>query len=143
MGDDHKRCDRIYADLENVAAKKVNDEAIRKFGEFRNEMEKHFHAEENILFPALEGKTGMVQGPTSVMRMEHQQMRNLFQSMENRLKNGDRNGFLGDSETLHYLMQQHNAKEENMLYPMTDQQLGEISSDLVEKMKEWIEGAHD
>jgi len=35
----------------------------------------------------------------------------------------DKDAYLGLSETLNMLMQQHNMKEENMLYPMSDQVL--------------------
>jgi iron-sulfur cluster repair protein YtfE (RIC family) len=34
------------------------------------------------------------------------------------------------------LMQQHNAKEEQILYPMSDQVLGDKASDIVNKMSQ-------
>jgi iron-sulfur cluster repair protein YtfE (RIC family) len=44
-------------------------------------------------------------------------------------------GFLGLSETLNMLMQQHNLKEENMLYPMSDRVLGSVSDNLIHDME--------
>ena len=35
----------------------------------------HFCAEEQVLFPAFEEQTGMLTGPTQVMRSEHMQLR--------------------------------------------------------------------
>ena len=48
---------------------------------------------------------------------------------------GNQNGFLGLSETLNMLMQQHNLKEENMLYPMSDQVLGDEGASLIREME--------
>jgi len=42
--------------------------------------------------------------------------------------------FAGHAETLHILMQQHNMKEEQVLYPMTDRLLGGQAADLVAQM---------
>jgi hemerythrin-like domain-containing protein len=66
----------------------------------------------------------MSSGPTQVMRMEHEQMRDLMQEMANAVAAGNQDSYLGLSETLNMLMQQHNLKEENMLYPMSDRVLG-------------------
>jgi hypothetical protein len=45
---------------------------------FDRTMRHHFAMEEEVLFPAFERTTGMVRGPTMVMRMEHTQMRALL-----------------------------------------------------------------
>ena len=54
-------------------------------------------------------------GPTRMMRMEHEQMRQLFSELAEALENRDKDGYLGLSETLMILMQQHNMKEEQVL----------------------------
>ena len=54
----------------------------------------------------------MTEGPTQVMRMEHQQMRALVQDLDNALTAKDKDNYLGLSETLMVMMQQHNMKEE-------------------------------
>ncbi len=77
----------------------------------------------------------MSMGPTQMMRMEHAQMRQLFDDMRQALERQDRNDYLGASETLLILMQQHNLKEEQMLYPMSEQTLGEDSAAVLEKMQ--------
>jgi len=50
--------------------------------------------------------------------MEHQQMRALVQELDNALAAKVKDEYLGLSETLMVMMQQHNMKEEMMLYPM-------------------------
>jgi hemerythrin-like domain-containing protein len=90
--------------------------------------------EEGVLFPAFESCTGMSGGPTEVMRMEHAQMRDLLQAMANAIAAGNQNRYLGLSETLNMLMQQHNLKEENMLYPMSDRVLGAERDSVIREM---------
>jgi len=63
-------------------------------------------------------------GPTQMMRSEHSQMRQLFDDMAQALEQKNKDQYLGTAETLMMLMQQHNMKEEQMLYPMTEQVLG-------------------
>jgi iron-sulfur cluster repair protein YtfE (RIC family) len=47
------------------------------FLSFKSELERHIIWEEDILFPVFEKKTGIKDGgPTSVMRMEHIQIKN-------------------------------------------------------------------
>lgn len=125
---EHQHCDGLFADAETAAAN--NDLAAAKagFAAFHEEMEQHLGKEENILFPAFEQATGSSRGPTSVMRMEHEQMRELFAEMKAALDAGDTGTYAGLSETLLILMQQHNMKEEQMLYPMADRALGEPGS---------------
>jgi DUF438 domain-containing protein len=66
----------------------------------------------------------MTSGPTEVMRGEHRQMRDLLAQMRASLANRDSDDFGGNAETLLIMMQQHNMKEENILYPMCDNALG-------------------
>jgi len=95
----------------------------------------HFAMEEEVLFPAFDDRTGMAMGPTATMRMEHRQMTDLVSQMTDAVQQHDKNGFLGLSETLLMIMQQHNMKEEQMLYRMADQVLGSESDSIVGNMK--------
>ncbi len=134
MTRDHRRCDEIYADLENTAE---NDPqaAIQLCQRFLLGMEHHFNMEEKVLFPAFENKTGMRQGPTMVMRMEHEQMRNLMGQMQQSAENNDIEGLLKAGGTLLFLMQQHNVKEEQMLYPMAQTHLMAEGGELILSMQ--------
>jgi hemerythrin-like domain-containing protein len=98
-------------------------------------MRRHFAREEQVLFPAFEAATGMTSGPTAVMRMEHRQIEQLMASLQAALDRRDREEYLGVSETLLMLMQQHNAKEENILYPMADRSLAAAGDRVLERMR--------
>lgn len=119
----HKHCDDLFADAEAAVGKHRWGEGKDSFLRFRAEMLAHFATEEEVLFPAFEATTGMVGGPTSMMRFEHSQMRALLDEMATGIDACDGRAFSGAAETLLVLMQQHNMKEENILYPMCDRAL--------------------
>ena len=135
LGSDHRACDDLFASAEAAVAQKNWDSARDLFGRFQAAMARHLAMEEEVLFPAFEARTGNSMGPTQVMRMEHAQMRSLLQDMASAVSASNQNGFLGLSETLNMLMQQHNLKEENMLYPMSDQVLSGDRDDLIPAMQ--------
>ncbi|MFK5984167.1 MAG: hemerythrin domain-containing protein [Pseudomonadota bacterium] len=120
MTDHHKACDDLFIQAESSVEKEQWDEASSTWLLCVAEIEKHFHREEDILFPEFEAITGMTQGPTQMMRIEHQQIRDLMAEISKACKNQNKNSFLGLSETLMVTMQQHNMKEEQILYPMID-----------------------
>lgn len=134
LGTDHRDCDARFAAAETAAAQGQWDSAREHFAGFLAAMARHFSMEEDVLFPAFEDRTGMRAGPTQVMRMEHAQMRELIDGMDEAATAGDADRFLGLSETLNMLMQQHNLKEENMLYPMSDRTLGEERERVLDAM---------
>lgn len=123
MTEDHRHCDDLFADAEQAMSKKNLDAASAAFNHFRHSMLAHFDTEEKTLFPTFEAKTGMSMGPTQVMRMEHAQIRVLMDDAVEALKRGNADDYLGVADTLVIMMQQHNMKEENILYPMCDQHL--------------------
>ncbi|MDR0777447.1 MAG: hemerythrin domain-containing protein [Azonexus sp.] len=123
MTDDHRHCDDLFAEAEQAMAKGSVAAGKAAFDHFREALLAHFAAEEKTLFPSFEAKTGMTMGPTRVMRMEHEQMRMLLDDAARALERGDGDDFFGHGETLLIMMQQHNVKEENMLYPLCDEHL--------------------
>ena len=131
MTDDHRRCDDLFAEAEQAIGKGNLEAAQAAFGHFRTAVLAHFASEEKTLFPSFEAKTGMSMGPTQVMRMEHEQMRALFNDATDALKAGDSEEYLGIADTLLIMMQQHNMKEENILYPMCDQHLAAEAPELL------------
>lgn len=135
LAKDHRACDSSFADAESAVASVRWADADTAFRAFAAAMAHHFAMEEEVLFPAFEAKTGMRSGPTQVMRMEHAQMRRLIHDMGAALDARDVTRYLGLSETLNMLMQQHNVKEESMLYPMADRTLGEAAAGVVEDMQ--------
>lgn len=129
MTDDHRRCDDIFSDVEQAIAAQEWERATADFNSFFESVEQHFAAEEGLLFPAFEAKSGMTMGPTQVMRDEHVQMRELMSAAREALAAKDADDYSGNAETLLIMMQQHNMKEENVLYPMCDEHLaGQMST---------------
>jgi hemerythrin-like domain-containing protein len=135
MGDDHHRCDELFAVAEQVVESGQWPQAEAAHQRFIAAMEQHLHAEEELLFPAFEEASGMHEGPTSMMRYEHEQMRTLFAQMGQALQARSSDDYLGASETLLIMMQQHNAKEEQILYPMLDQMLAPQSASLMPQLE--------
>jgi len=134
MTEDHRNCDEIFAQMEDAVASK-NGEALSKFEAFQDALTNHFKMEEMVLFPMFEEKTGMTEGPTKVMVMEHEQMRELVSKMANAIEANNKDKFFGLSETLMILMQQHNMKEEQMIYTMIQDHLGDDADHIVSRMR--------
>jgi hemerythrin-like domain-containing protein len=124
----HHHCDDAFANAEACAQQADWAGAQQGFDAFSRAMTLHLATEEEALFPAFETATGMQGGPTQVMRLEHTQMRQLLEAMTQALEAKDADGFGGAAETLLVLMQQHNMKEEHMLYPMCDRALASNSA---------------
>ena len=135
LTEDHRQCDDLLAQAETSLEAGHFSDAGRAFEAFVAAMNLHFEAEETQLFPAFEHKTGMASGPTQVMRFEHQQMRALMIAAVDALKAGETEEYQGQVETLLIMMQQHNMKEENVLYPMCDQHLSEDGVVLLQNLK--------
>jgi len=136
MSGEHARCDEYFSSAEQYVAEENWEQASSQFDKFRDELEIHFRMEEQILFPQFERATGNAGGPSAVMRMEHAQLRELLQALATLVEEKNKDGFLGTSETLLILMQQHNMKEEQMLYPMTDRVLAGVAGEILTAMKE-------
>ena len=125
MSKDHKICDEYFSMAEALVDAGDWSAAAEHTSTFIAAMENHFQLEEMELFAEFERVSGNSQGPTSVMRYEHEQMRGLFQAMQEGLNEQEREHYLGATDTLLILMQQHNAKEEQILYPMMDALIAE------------------
>ncbi len=137
MTQDHKNCDLLFSQAENAASKGDWDTASQSFKAFIATMERHFGVEEEALFPAFEQETGILTGPTQMMRMEHEQIRTLFAEMSEALEQENTDDYLGTAETLLIMMQQHNMKEEQLLYNMMSQRLPDNANQWQEKFHHW------
>ncbi|MBI5504168.1 MAG: hemerythrin domain-containing protein [Deltaproteobacteria bacterium] len=140
---DHRDCDGAWVALEEAASGARADETRKLWKDFAARMERHFRMEEEVLFPAFEDATGMHgAGPTEVMRIEHNQMRALLAQIGQRVDAGDLDGVLDHGDTLMMLVAQHNAKEENMLYPMADNALHAVWDSLAARLHTYIDPSH-
>ncbi len=130
----HRACDRVFEQMESAVSRDDWQQAEMLFNELSQDTLQHFSSEEQGLFPLFEEKTGMRSGPTQVMRGEHVELRDLLQRMGDAVGVKNRDQTLGLAETFFLFLQQHNVKEEQMLYPMADQALQGALQELVGKV---------
>ncbi len=137
MTDEHRACDDHFAAAEQAAANGDWETAEKEFLTFSNDTLTHFKREEEELFPAFETQTGNTQGPTQVMRYEHEQVKGLIGKLAHALEAQDRDAYLSLCESMMILLQQHNMKEEQMLYAMCERLLPpDLKEETLNKMKQ-------
>ncbi len=137
MKTEHRGCDTLFADAERAVIDGDFEKAQDLFVKFAEETLGHFKKEEEILFPTFEEVTGSTEGPTQMMRYEHEQMRELIGRMAGAVEESDKDAFLSIAESMMILMQQHNMKEEQMLYAMCDRAIPvQKKEQTVEALKE-------
>ena len=137
MTNEHRECDTTFAEAEQAAANGDWEKAEKAFLDFSNETLTHFKREEEELFPTFEEQTGNAQGPTQVMRYEHEQVKGLIGKLAEALEAQDKDAYLSLCESMMILLQQHNMKEEQMLYAMCERLLPpDLKAETLEKMKQ-------
>jgi iron-sulfur cluster repair protein YtfE (RIC family) len=106
------------------------------FAEFAGGLNRHIDAEEQVLFPEFERRTGIVGGPTAVMRAEHVEIRGWMALVAARLGGNDAPGARSALARLTAALSDHNMKEEHVVYPMTDAAADDSDRDaIVERMR--------
>ncbi len=133
---EHRECDEIFAAAEKSVIEGNFEQAEKQFLLFSNDTLTHFKKEEEELFPTFEEVTGNTEGPTKIMRYEHEQMRGLIGKMAGALESKEKDAYLSIAESMMILLQQHNMKEEQMLYAMCDRAIPQDKKEsIIETMK--------
>ncbi len=131
---DHHRCDQLLAAAEASSGKgdwfAISDATTALV----TAMDRHFALEEDLVFPALARVFLVAEQPIEVMCNEHAQMRQLFEDLVEAVTMRDKTAYLGILETLHFVVQQHNYKEEGVIYPMADGALPEQAEDIAARI---------
>ena len=120
---EHRECDDYFAASESMVASGNWEDANEKFLQFADTTLLHFKKEEDEIFPAFETQSGSSEGPTQVMRFEHEQVRGLIGKLAHAIESTDKDAYLSLAESMMILLQQHNMKEEQMLYAMCDRMI--------------------
>ena len=136
---DHDRLDALeQAAFKRRAAGDFRS-AVELYAEFAAGLRRHIGFEEGILFPTFEERTGFppTAGPTAVMRAEHREIQELLGEIETGIADA-----AAPVEALrrrfHAVLGDHNVKEEEVLYPGTDEMLGAEEADrLVAKIQKY------
>jgi iron-sulfur cluster repair protein YtfE (RIC family) len=134
---DHRDCDELWAAVEQ-AVDSGGDSAVA-YGKFEGSLLQHLAMEEEVLFPALEQASGTQGGPTMIMRAEHRQMRGLLEQMRAAAESGDFETVVDQGDTLLMLIQQHNMKEESVLYPLAQRLLASSWPQLSQQLAPYLE----
>ncbi|WP_168063218.1 hemerythrin domain-containing protein [Candidatus Manganitrophus noduliformans] len=135
MTHDHERLEQILRDF--LKARDQDGVRARElFNAFKSGVEKHMAWEEEILFPAIERRTGMhLPGPTVLVQSQHRQIKALFEKISAQI---DKEG--GTEEVLKELtglLALHSREEERILYPWIDVSLGKEEREAaLEQMKQ-------
>ena len=92
------------------------------FDEAAKALHRHMYLEEEIIFPEVEARGLM--GPTQVMAREHGEICRFMNSIQDLVAGKAPPGQILDSlNAVRNLLEQHNLKEEEILYPSADQLL--------------------
>lgn len=135
---DHRDCDARWADVEELLDTHDVETARPAWQKFDTGMRRHIAMEEEVMFPAFEAAARMGGGgPTAVMRMEHKQMTGLLDQIEAAMESDDAEQAMDLGDTLLMLVQQHNIKEEGMLYPMAENILAGNWANLAKLLEEY------
>lgn len=120
MSTDHDRLDNIFSELMPLGEEDgARSRAL--FSEFRSGLERHIAWEEELLFPIFEQATGMRDaGPTAVMRMEHRQIKEILEQIDQTLQAENPMAIGQLANALLEVLSSHNQKEEHILYPAID-----------------------
>jgi hemerythrin-like domain-containing protein len=122
---DHDRLEAILEATRRAVGEGRLAEARTVYRGFDEGLNRHIRIEEEILFPVFEAKSGIVEGPTTVMRAEHKAIQLAIAMMRDGLDAGDASRFDAGLKHLQSVLPGHNAKEEHVLYPTTDRLLAE------------------
>jgi regulator of cell morphogenesis and NO signaling len=120
-----KTCEQSYETL-FTTEKGHRIAVVDRLSQFIFGLRRHIRAEEDLFFPLFEDRSRIPagSGPTAVMRAEHQEIEETLRAVENVLGAGDCATVIQTIEGLpvhpSLLFRSHDAKEENVLYPMAD-----------------------
>ncbi|MGB5831091.1 MAG: hemerythrin domain-containing protein [Thiohalocapsa sp.] len=127
---DHQRCDRLLATAESRIGSGDWSAIATAVQALIRSMQEHFRIEEQTLFPRLAEIFLVSAQPIEELCSEHTQMRRLFEDFGAAVEARDKHACAGVLETLHFSAQQHNYKEEAVLYPMADGALRETGAEV-------------
>jgi iron-sulfur cluster repair protein YtfE (RIC family) len=123
LGWDHDRLDEALRSVSSAVGTGRFTEAAARFEEFELGLLRHMRIEEELLFPVFDARSGMVNGPTDVMRDEHRQVRTALGLMRRGLQRTDAGAYCDGLRFFDSVLPDHNAKEEHILYPTLDRLL--------------------
>ncbi|MFT3835852.1 MAG: hemerythrin domain-containing protein [Myxococcaceae bacterium] len=119
---DHRRLDTILQQADHLLGQDEHQEASGWLSQLSAGLGWHINVQETVLFPMM-ARAGGLEGPLSLMRDEHREIRRLIQDCERHVARG-RGGAAGQTlSQLALALEAHRRKEE-LIYPLADQLAG-------------------
>ncbi|MBA5687851.1 hemerythrin domain-containing protein [Rugamonas apoptosis] len=134
LAHDHSRCDGLYADAVAHVAAHDWDQAAISFLEFAEAMRRHVEMEERVVYPAFEELLANTAAPTQSLHAEHHLLCEIMHRMGMAIQRRDVIEFSDHADTFRLITEQHNLKEEGILFPMFDKLLRPRYDELVHAM---------
>lgn len=127
--------------IEEDEIEKNFEELISKVNEFKEALDPHSEREEGVLFPMMGVYIGTTSGPIAVMEYEHDQAKAKIHEF---LEKADSTQIVEEKKNsaelvkdAYYILTEHFAKEENVLFPMAERMLSDVEKEeLYQKIQE-------
>jgi iron-sulfur cluster repair protein YtfE (RIC family) len=120
---DHRRLDALVREGQVHVSDARWPQALTSQAQLERALERHVRLEEEIVFPLFEARSGIVDGPTAVMRDEHRCLRRALAMMRAGIEARDGAAHADALLFLNSIRPAHDAKEERILYPLIDRLL--------------------
>lgn len=144
LGWDHERLARLEVAAFVARAAGEVKTAEKSYVSFSSGLTHHIAVEEELLFPVFEKRLGLSSsaGPTEVLRREHVEILRLLGEISRTIGSAAR---LPDKAraTFHELLEKHQLKEEEILYPALDYALSPAESAALVAKIQWRRGPAD
>jgi uncharacterized protein (DUF2249 family) len=127
---DHDRLDDLESRAFKARERGDLSEAKALYAVFAFGLRRHIRFEEELLFPEFEARTGLSpsMGPSAVMRDEHREILECLDRIERGIAD-PASSVDSVRHALHSVLGNHNLKEENIVYPGTDQAMSPLERD--------------
>ena len=117
---DYHRLDEALRSVSQAVGRGRLSDAAAGYDEFELGLLRHLRIEEELIFPVFEARSGIVDGPTAVMRDEHRQVRTALGLMRRGLQGSDASSYRDGLRFFQSVLPDHHAKEEHFLFPALD-----------------------
>ena len=136
--EDHRRCDSTWGEFEEHVASGDDAAAQGSWKAFHDQLLLHLQMAAAGVCPAFVGAWARPGGPPAVLGQVQAPLGGRGAQMAGAANGGDLQRVLDQGDTLLMLIQQHNAKEEAMLYPMTERALAGRWSEIAQKLRGYL-----
>ncbi|MDE3023225.1 MAG: hemerythrin domain-containing protein [Pseudomonadota bacterium] len=124
MHEDQRFINELWKNTQGAASYQTWELAQHFLDTFIQGLLLHIDIEEKILFPALEERQGWSDGPTSLMRREHDEIKYQLHQLKTMAEEWSVDEFRETGDLLTSLMELHNSREKIVFYPLCTQAMG-------------------